>query len=95
MDPLELGIPRAEVDDLVGGDPGFNAGVVNELLDGKPGPVRDVVLLNAAAALVAYDGPVAGELEAQLASALDRAREAIDSGAGRTKLQLWVEATQA
>lgn len=63
LDPLELGIPRAEVDDLVGGDPAFNAGVVNDLLDGKPGPVRDVVLLNAAAALVAFDGPVADEFE--------------------------------
>ncbi|MFT4166641.1 MAG: anthranilate phosphoribosyltransferase [Microlunatus sp.] len=95
LDPLDLGIPRADVDDLVGGDPDVNAGVVNDLLDGKSGPVRDVVLLNAAAALVAYDGPVAGELVAQLAGALERARTAIDSGAGRAKLQLWVESTQA
>ena len=95
LDPLDLGIARAEVDDLIGGDPSVNAGVVNELLDGKPGPVRDVVLLNAAAALAAYDGPVAAELETQLAGALERARDAIDSGAGRAKLHAWVEATQS
>lgn len=95
LDPLDLGIPRAEVDDLVGGEPAVNARVVHDLLDGKPGPVRDVVLLNAAAALVAHDGPVAGELMDQLAAALDRARVAIDSGAGQAKLQAWVAATRA
>ena len=55
---------------------------MRDLLDGRTGPVRDIVILNAAAALVAYDGPVADDLENQLAGALTRARDAIDSGAG-------------
>ncbi|HEY5788160.1 MAG TPA: anthranilate phosphoribosyltransferase, partial [Microlunatus sp.] len=71
-----------------------NAGVVRDLLDGRPGPVRDVVCLNAAAALVAYDGPGADDLEAQLAGALERAHGAIDSGAGKAKLDAWVAATR-
>jgi anthranilate phosphoribosyltransferase len=94
LDPADLGIPRASVADLVGGDAAVNARVVTDLLAGKTGPVRDVVVLNAAAALVAYEGPVAGELEAQLAEGLDRARSAIDSGAGQAKLAAWVAATR-
>ena len=93
LDPAALGVPRAEVSDLVGGDPAVNAGVVRSLLDGQPGPVRDVVVLNAAAALVAYEGPVADQLDDQLVAAMDRARTAIDSGAGAAKLAAWVAAT--
>lgn len=94
LDPRDLGIPRAEVADLVGGDAPTNAGAVRELLDGRTGPVRDIVLLNAAAALVAYDGPVAEELTAQLAGALERAAEAVDSGAGKAKLSAWIAETR-
>lgn len=94
LDPADLGIARAEIADLVGADPAANAGVVRELLDGRLGPVRDVVTLNAAAALVAYEGPVAADLEGQLGAALDRARAAIDDGAGAAKLADWVAATR-
>lgn len=94
LDPADLGIPRATVADLVGGDAATNAGVVRDLLDGRTGPVRDIVTLNAAAALVAYDGPVADDLETQLTGALERARNAIDSGAGKAKLDSWVAATE-
>jgi anthranilate phosphoribosyltransferase len=93
LDPTALGIPRAQVGDLVGGDPATNAGIVTDLLDGRAGPVRDVVTLNAAAALVAYDGPVAADLEDQLAVGLERARTAIDSGAGKATLATWIAAT--
>jgi anthranilate phosphoribosyltransferase len=94
LDPADLGIPRAALADLVGGDSATNAAIVRDLLDGRPGPVREVVTLNAAAALVAYEGPVAGDLDSQLTVALERARNAIDSGAGKAKLATWVDATQ-
>ncbi len=55
LDPLDLGIPRAEAAALRGADAAYNAGVTRALLKGEPGPVRDAVLLNAAAALVAYE----------------------------------------
>lgn len=94
LDPADLGIARSTVGDLVGGDATTNAGVVRDLLAGRPGPVRDVVTLNAAAALVAFDGPVAAELEGQLAAALERARTAIDTGAAAGTLTTWAAATQ-
>jgi anthranilate phosphoribosyltransferase len=65
------------------------------MVAGKPGPIRDVVALNAAAALVAYGKPATGRLEADFAAVLERARQAIYSGAAQTKLQEWIEATHS
>jgi anthranilate phosphoribosyltransferase len=95
FDPAELGLPRATPEALRGSDKAGNARVAREVLDGRPGPVRDVVLLNAAAALVAYDKPRADDLTGQLGDALDRAAEAVDSGAARKTLDTWVEVTQS
>ncbi|WP_344877519.1 anthranilate phosphoribosyltransferase, partial [Nonomuraea antimicrobica] len=53
FDPLDLSIPRARLDDLRGGDARHNADVARAVLGGERGPVRDIVLLNAAAAVVA------------------------------------------
>jgi anthranilate phosphoribosyltransferase len=94
LDPLQLGVPRADLADLVGGDAARNAQVVRDVVAGEPGPIRDVVALNAAAALVAYGKPAATRLEEDFAQELGRAQEAIESGAAQTKLQEWVEATQ-
>ncbi len=94
LDPLELGVPRASVGELVGGDPARNAQVVRDVLAGKPGPVRDVVMLNAAAALAAFHKPPAEGLMGALAGHLIRAQEAVDSGAAQTMLENWVQATQ-
>jgi anthranilate phosphoribosyltransferase len=69
--------------------------VARDVMAGRPGPVRDIVLLNAAAALVADAKPDADNLLAAFATQLDRARTAVDSGAAEAKLQAWVEASQA
>jgi anthranilate phosphoribosyltransferase len=95
LDPLALGVPRAALADLVGGDATANAQVVRQLVAGQPGPIRDVVVLNAAAALVAYGKPATGRLEEDFAHELDRARQAIDSGRAERKLHEWIEATQS
>ena len=95
LDPADLGVARATPNDLVGSDVAGNARVVRDLLDAHPGPVRDIVLLNAAAALVAYDKPDPARLRDQFAAALEQAAESIDSGAAKTKLADWVAATQA
>lgn len=95
FDPADLGIRRADLAELVGGDATHNAGAVRAVLDGQMGPVRDVVALNAAAALVAYAKPDPANLVGQFRAQLGRAEEAIDSGAARTKLADWVAATQA
>ncbi len=95
LDPASLGVPRATLDDLRGADAAYNAGVVRDLLAGKPGPVRDAVLLNAAAGIVAHDGvPPAGKgLERRLQDALVEAGRAVDSGAAADVLQRWVAAS--
>jgi anthranilate phosphoribosyltransferase len=95
LEPLDLGLARAEVGDLVGGDAAHNAQVMRDVLDGRSGPVRDIVLLNAAATLVAFAGPEPGRLVDQLREQLAVAATAIDSGAARATLARWVTATHA
>jgi anthranilate phosphoribosyltransferase len=98
LDPLELGIPRAGMAELLGGDGAHNAGVARETLAGQSGPVRDIVLLNAAAGLVAFDlarDPAQlqlGILE-RFRAKIAIAAEAIDSGAATKKLDDWVAAS--
>jgi anthranilate phosphoribosyltransferase len=95
FDPDDLSIPRARPADLRGGDARHNAEVARAVLGGERGPVRDIVLLNAAAAVVAADGvPPASELTASLAAAYKRAADAIDSGAAQSLLTRWAHATQ-
>lgn len=91
LDPADLGIPRATLDDLRGGDAAHNAEVVRRTLAGEPGPVRHAVVLNAAAGLVAYDLSAEGTLLDRLAAAKVRAEESIDSGAAARVLQAWVD----
>jgi anthranilate phosphoribosyltransferase len=72
--PADVGLPKAHPDALRGGDAGRNAEILRRLLNGEPGAARDIVLLNAAAALL-----IAG-VEPRLESGLQRAASAIDSG---------------
>jgi len=72
--PESVGVPRGSVADLAGGDAAENAGIVRAVLGGEIGPRRDIVVLNAAAALLA-----AGKA-ADLADGVAMARESIDSG---------------
>lgn len=95
VEPLDLGLPRATAADLVGGDAAHNAQVVRDVLDGAGGPVRDIVLLNAAATLVAAAGPQPERLQAQFGEQLVHAETAVTSGAARETLQRWIAATQA
>lgn len=90
VEPLDLGMPRATIEDLRGHEAAYNAGVVRDVLDGAPGHVRNAVLLNAAAGLVAVDEPADGPFEDRFAAALGRAAEAVDSGAARDVLSRWV-----
>jgi anthranilate phosphoribosyltransferase len=95
LDPADLGLEHAQLPDLVGGDAAVNAQVVHDVLAGKPGPIRDIVALNAAAGLVADAGPKPDDLVDQLRGQLARADEAISSGAAKEKLAEWVSATQS
>jgi len=87
LDPADLGLATASLDDMVGGTPDENAAITLGILSGDDkGPRRDIVLLNAAAALGIADNDLAGGLV--------RAREAIDSGSALYTLNNWIERTQ-
>ena len=94
LDPRDLGLSPSAPADLQGGPAEHNAQVVRELVAGRTGPIRDVVVLNAAAALVSYRGvsPVVPLVD-QLAEALTDVGAAIDSGAAATLLDRWIAAT--
>jgi anthranilate phosphoribosyltransferase len=89
VEPGALGLPAAQREDLRGGDPQTNARVVREVLGGAAGPQRDIVLLNAAAALV-----IVGDAK-ELGEGLARAAESVDSGRARTCLDRLVARSQA
>ncbi len=81
LDPRGLGIPTAQPSDLKGGTPEENADMTLSILRGDKGPKRDIVLLNAAAAIVA------GGKAADIAAGLAAAAESIDSGRALEKLE--------
>jgi len=89
VDPTRLDVRPALPEDLRGGSPAVNAEVVRELLAGKPGAVRDAVLLNAAGAIAAHRG-LSGDLHADLAAGIGSAADAVDSGAAADLLRRWV-----
>jgi anthranilate phosphoribosyltransferase len=93
LDPAALGLAPASVEALRGGDAPFNAAVARAFLAGAPGPVRDAVLLNAAAALASLT-PSALPVAERLAPELARAGEAVDSGAAAAALDRWVSVSQ-
>ena len=81
LDPTELGIPTAQPGDLKGGTPEENAKMTLSVLRGERGPKRDIVLLNAAAAIIA------GGKAADIAAGLAEAAESIDSGQALERLE--------
>lgn len=99
LNPVELGIPRASLEDFRGGEPHYNAQVLRETLNGHKGAVRDIVLLNAAAGLVAYElaqdsNQVLRPIAERFAEKLEIAEDAIDSGKAQQQLEKWIQATQ-
>jgi len=86
--PEDAGLGRAPLEKLIGGSPAENAERIKSIFAGSPGPDRDFVLLNSAAALLAVGGAE------NLKDAVATAARSIDSGAARRALQQFVEATQ-
>ena len=94
FDPADVGTPRGKLADLRGADAAFNAAVAHKVLDGEQGPVRDAVLLNAAAALVAV-GHGSGSLQDRMSTSLVEAARSVDSGAAADVLNRWVAALRS
>ncbi len=88
IDPAAAGLPAATTEDLRGGSAEENAATMRRLFQGEGGPVRDAVLLNSAAALVAADKA------ANLGEGITLASEAIDSGEAQARVDAMVEVSQ-
>lgn len=86
--PSDFGVAKSTSSALKGGDAAANAGIIRDVLNGSPGPCRDVVLLNAGASL--FIGGKAGSVR----EGITRAAEAIDSGAAARALQALVSASR-
>lgn len=103
LDPSELGIARASMVDLEGGDAEFNANVAKLVLSGVNEPatarVREIVALNAAGGLVAYrlaKNPAQADVSIveRFRDALEEVTSALDDGRAAAKLQQWIQTTQ-
>jgi anthranilate phosphoribosyltransferase len=103
LDSVRLGLKRASLEQLIGGDPAHNAQIARDILSGKTdgnlGAIRDIVILNAAGGVVAYqaakDPNLHGtELLTRFESAIQIVTAALESGAAKDKLEQWVEATK-
>ncbi len=87
LDPEQLGMPRSDLESLRGGDPPENAQIILDLFQGKDtGPKRDVLLLNAGAAVAVESG--------DLAAGIDEARQSLESGKALEKLEQFIEFSQ-
>ena len=89
VSPEELGLAEAPLEAVKGGTPAENASKLRAILSGEPGPLRDIVVLNAAAALVAAD--IAPDFKAGVATA----EQAIDSGTAKGRLEAFVHMTNS
>lgn len=94
IDPLDFEIQRAPISALVGGDAIENARITTAIFAGEKGAPRDAVVLNAAAAIAAYDARFELNLHNRMALGISRAIEAIDSGGATRLVAKWAELTQ-
>lgn len=88
FDPREYGFALCTAPDLAGGDPSHNAGIIRSILDGHRGFPRDIVVLNAAVAIMA------GQQATSIREGIAKAEASIDSGAARGKLEQLVARTK-
>jgi len=94
LDPAEFGIAVAPVSALVGGDGAENARITRSIFAGEKGAHRDACVLNAAAAIAAYEGRTELSLHERISSGVEAAIEAIDSGAAHELVNEWALLTQ-
>lgn len=94
LDPLDFGIDRSPISALTGGDGAENARITQAIFAGQRGAPRDAVVLNAAAAIAAYDGKTELNLHDRIALGVERATTAIDTGAAKDLVAAWAALSQ-
>ena len=95
IEPSDFGITRAPVSELVGGDAAENARITLAIFAGERGAPRDAVMLNAAAAIAAFDGEQDLDVRERIARGLRKAEAAVDRGETTALLQRWISLTQS
>lgn len=90
LEPADVDLPGNTLEDITGRDAAHNAEVIRRVLAGERGPIRDTVVLNAAAGLVARQGDVRRPLAERIGEAIPRAQQALDSGAAQRLLEDWI-----
>ena len=94
IEPEDFGLERAPLEAIVGGDAAENARISMAIFHGERGAPRDAVLLNAAAAIAAYEGEGGKDIRARMNEGMERAKNALDSGAALNLVQKWAALTQ-
>ena len=94
IDAKDFGMQNAPIEAIVGGDAAENARISRAIFAGERGAPRDAVLLNAAAAIAAFEGDMESDVKERLTLGLDRAVRAVDSGAALSLLDKWAALTQ-
>jgi anthranilate phosphoribosyltransferase len=103
LDPSKMGFSRVSLEQLIGGDAPYNAQIARDLFAGKTslnlGAIRDIVILNAAGGVVAYQAAknpelVGSELLDRFESAVQMVTVTLESGQANSKLEQWVEASK-
>ena len=94
IDAKDFGLAKAPISALVGGDASENARITNSIFAGEKGAPRDAVLLNAAAAIAAFDGDNGLGIHERISVSLIKASTAVDSGAAAKLLTKWVKLSQ-
>ena len=95
IDPPKFGIPYSPIEKLVGGEASENAQIARAVFAGEKGAPRDATILNAAAAIAAYNNDAELDLTTRFEEGIAEATQAIDSGAATDLLNRWVKLTQA
>ena len=94
IDAKDFGMQNAPIETIVGGDATENARISRAIFAGERGAPRDAVLLNAAAAIAAFEGDMQSDVKERLTVGLERAVRAVDSGAALALLNKWAALTQ-
>ena len=94
IDAKDFGMQNSPIEAIVGGDAAENARISRAIFAGERGAPRDAVLLNAAAAIAAFEGDLESDVKERLTVGLERAVRAVDSGAALSLLDKWAALTQ-
>ena len=94
IDAKDFGMSNAPIEAIVGGDSQENARISSAIFAGERGAPRDAVILNAGAAIAAFEGDLNSDIKERISAGVRKAEKAVDSGAARELLEKWAALTR-